>query len=128
MFSWGAEQVQQLRVLAAQGLTASQIAFAIGTGRSAVIGKMRRNDIPLMGASGPRQRPERVAMPTKPAALVSEPVAPEPSEPVSVRDVARGQCHWPVTSDAPWMYCGARTTGTYCAQHLARMYSGSRRD
>lgn len=48
---WDGERLESLRLLAAEGLTASQIAARFnGISRNAIIGALRRNSIRLVGA------------------------------------------------------------------------------
>lgn len=46
---WSEKEIAQLRALAAEGHTSSQIAKALGRTRNSVIGKCRRNSIQLKG-------------------------------------------------------------------------------
>ncbi|CAM5575888.1 hypothetical protein MAUB1S_09682 [Mycolicibacterium aubagnense] len=66
--AWTSEELDVLKLLAAKGLTASQIAARLGNGRSrnAVIGKMERDKIVLANARSRLHRPAKMAKP-KPA-------------------------------------------------------------
>ncbi len=66
--AWTSEELDVLKLLAAKGLTASQIAARLGNGRSrnAVIGKMERDKIILANARSRLHRPTKTAKP-KPA-------------------------------------------------------------
>lgn len=126
---WGANQIERLRVLAEAGMSASEIARAMGVvSRSAVISKMRREKIPLQASHG--KRPERVvAAPVEPVPEPPEPAPERPAvDPVSTLEVRRGQCRWIVTDDIPFMHCGAHAPqGPYCTYHRARSYQQQRR-
>ena len=121
-----------MRDLAAQGLSASQIANHLGgVTRSAVIGQMKRRGIDLKNKRGGRH--DTVA--ELPAPVVAEPETvptPEPvaepsPEPVTTLALARGQCKFPINDGVPqWLHCGASALrGPYCNEHRSRMYSQS---
>jgi GcrA cell cycle regulator len=60
---WTSDIVEQLRALAAQGLSARQIGDAVGASRNAVIGKMHRMGIPFANLP-----PKNLARASKPKA------------------------------------------------------------
>ena len=141
---WGATDIERLRVLAAQGLSASQISRQFtGISRNAVISKMKRSGIEFMNKRGGRHdtvatlpAPQPSGQP-EPVALLSGMAAHHPTPPavgeesrdttVSTKDLRwSGQCKFPVTDDAPFMHCGAPANGVYCDTHHARMYSAPR--
>jgi hypothetical protein len=130
---------KRLRALAAEGLSASEIAdrlcreSRLSLSRNGVIGRAHRKRIALTRGAGPRKRAERAAAvqaptmvkkftpakaPLLPRARQSQPVAPTPV-PVE-RDVARHSiltlgetcCRWIVGDPrTPFeaIYCGGRT-------------------
>lgn len=125
---WGAIQIARLRALAADGLSASDIARSMNVvSRSAVLSIMRRKGIALKGATG--SRPTRVAEPViaEAAEIAAEPVVEVVREPVTTLALKRGECKWPY-GDGPFFHCGAPARGPYCAEHRARSYSKSHRD
>ena len=128
---WGAGEIYRLRLLAAQGLTASEIARVMGaTSRSAVLSIMRRKNIGLARAQGIRVRakvPEPEPRETAPEPE-PEPVAEPSSEPVTTLDLKAGDCKFPLNDGPRWLHCGAPAKGSYCAAHQALSYSKSHRD
>ncbi len=144
--SWTDERIEDLRRMWAEGLSASQIAGALGgVSRNAVIGKIHR-----LGLSGRVKTPSRAARKSParaPSAGAPRTVAqprvmavgsaavkiaerPEPA-PVTVADVVPfsggvsfldlkpGQCRWPIgdPSSDDFRFCGAKTDGIYCEAH-----------
>ena len=124
MYDWGADSIERLRTLAAQGLSGARIAVAMGDGltRSAVGSKLKREGIPLLTPA--------IVPKVKPAPEM--PPEPGPPSPVTTLALQRGMCKWPVNSGAPpdgYLHCGAYAPhGPYCADHKARAFSKSHRD
>jgi GcrA cell cycle regulator len=140
-FAWTPDVVARLERFHGEGLSAAQIAAALGgdVTRNAVIGKMAR-----LGLTA-SNRPGRTAPVTKPAqpaaakvdpALVVEatpaPVTnveapstkPEPLDlSVTIDDLRDSNCRWPLWSarETSGRYCGCRAVlgESYCATHLA---------
>lgn len=129
---WTDERVEQLKQMWTEGLSASQIARALGgVTRNAVIGKVHR-----LGLSG-RASPARVDRPRirnvshRPAApkpvilepvAVQDPITLETGESVTVANLSRNQCKWPIgdPSDSnSFRFCGhgARAGSPYCEAH-----------
>ena len=137
---WSEERIEQMKALWKEGLSCSQIAKRLkcGVSRNAVIGKLHR-----LGLSGRREpsapvnRKVRPASPSRRAAVVRPPDFSPISSPlldcstdvVRVRQVATGECKWPVGDprDPTFGFCGAATTGRYCAEHAARAYQPVKR-
>jgi GcrA cell cycle regulator len=140
---WTDERVVQLRILWADGLSASQIAGAIGgVTRNAVIGKLSR--LGMVGRERPmkakkpvsaarryqspadeisreekarRQAARRLAnmMGWKPPVFVSEP--PAESLHVSLLDLNPDSCRYP-EGDGPFLFCGRpRMAGSSYCEH-----------
>lgn len=134
MFSWGHEEIEKLRTLAAQGLSARQMSLEfVGASRNAVISRMARSGIPFLNARGTRTSvaplPVSIAEPEPEPMPKTEPIAEPSINPVSTLDLQRGQCKWPVTLDSPFYHCGAHAPhGPYCEPHKARAFSKSHRD
>ncbi len=150
--AWSEARVERLKALLLQGLSASQVAKALGgVSRNAVIGKSHR--LGLAGGrppSPPGRRattPARAARPRKaPGPRGPRPPAPKPPSggasaaaarrrpaPVveavgRVADLAalpRRACRWPIgdPKDAAFSWCGAPAPlGPYCEDHRARAY------
>lgn len=140
-------KVQAIRAVYVPGMSAGKIAAAIGgVTRNAVIGMYTRHwnklvDCPLGGAQpksmtpraqkargarakpSPKSRPAlRIVKPEKPIIVCAE---IEPPLNISLMDMERHHCRWPVTEDGPHLFCGRdRADGSsYCAGH-ARLSVG----
>lgn len=134
---WGAKDKERVRVFAEQGFSARQIASEFpGVTRNAVIGRMKRAGIPFLNSRGGRadtvaDLPEPISIAEPEPMPKPEPIAEPSVEPVSTRDVGRGQCRWPMNDGVPhWTHCGAYAPhGPYCEPHKARAFSHtSKRD
>lgn len=140
---WTEERLVQLADHVLAGRSARQIAQAMGMTRSAIIGKAHRLGLPLAnkhgegGGPNPEARRERhlklrrerharllaerghvyKPKPAKPAPLPP----PTPVGALDLLDLGPRQCHWPVTDNAPFFFCGNATDGhDYCPFHAAR--------
>jgi GcrA cell cycle regulator len=136
--SWTDDRVQTLARLWRDGLSASQIARALagGISRNAVIGKAHRlglngraNPSPpdLRTSREPRRTIRRVAAPIPPRRRpLTAASAPLPTGGgVTVVDVRRGQCRWPIGDPLAdgLSLCGcAVVRGAYCAAHAEIAY------
>jgi GcrA cell cycle regulator len=106
--SWTDERVEQLKQLWGQGMSASEIADALGdVTRNAVIGKAHR-----LGLSG---RPS--------------PIKKKPSRGATILALTERMCKWPVgdPKHADFHFCGktAQAGMPYCAEHAAIAYQPS---
>lgn len=137
---WPADVDDQLRALAAQGLTAFEIGWKLGRTRNAVLGRAHRLKIQVgkprgAKAKAPRQRSERGKRETRPAIFtrrqmvpgvwtystkLGSSLTPEPlpveeewkGPVVALADLERTQCHFPVGDPAApgFGYCGCPDT------------------
>ena len=145
-FDWTPEAEQQLRDLAATGLSARQIAIQMGAPtRNTVIGKANRMGVQLgikRGDSKPKiaaSKPLRTEAPKvnirasapKVNIRASVPVpkiipipVEIPADGVRLVDIGHGQCRWPLgdPKSADFCFCGVNTTRTYCAEHHRIVY------
>jgi len=135
--SWPEEQVDLLKKLWDEGLTAGAIGDRIGRTRSAILGLIhrkgwqRRSVTPriihlrqvgiLKRGPKPRPRPtvaDRVKLPIAARA----PIIPEPpalfKTIVALRD---DECHFSVSQESPHFFCGQPTAdrSSYCPHHRA---------
>ena len=149
---WTDDRVELLAKLWGEGLSASQIAAALGGGvtRNAVIGKVHRLGLSgrAKSATPAAQRPSK-PRPVPPAAEAGE-IAPAPpravqgwsspstdmrwaSEPdpvsgqlVSILDLRDSMCKWPVGDPAKpdFGFCGGRAVSglPYCGHHCRMAY------
>ncbi len=146
---YSAARVELIKKLWAEGLSASQIAAAVGNiTRNAVIGKVHR-----LGLSGRSPRkPARVAIPPRPRAIILKPVLPRskilapvlgetppraprvipeleqaPDGQVRLVDLKESTCHWPIGDpmEEGFHFCGrSKSSGVpYCAHHAAIAYN-----
>ncbi len=137
---WGRSE-EKLRALAAQGLSARQIASQfVGVTRNAVIGQMKRRGIDLAGRRG-GQRDTVAPLPEpsgQPEPILSGMAAHHPTPPavgeesrdtsVSTLELRRDSCRWPTNNGEAgvWLHCGAHAPhGPYCSEHRKRSYSAS---
>lgn len=137
---WPADVDDQLRALAAEGLTASEIGLKLRRTRNAVLGRAHRLKIQVgkprvAKEKSPRQRSERGKRETRPAIFtrrqmvpgvwtystkLGSRLAPEalPAEEewkgpvVALADLERSQCHFPIGDPAApgFGYCGCPDT------------------
>ena len=147
---WTDERVDELRRLAADGLSARQIALAMGAAsRMVIIGKMQRMNIngrprgyPFQ-KSDPRPPVERRAAPKPAPALkpvaprvsrqprrAAEPIreqtfAPPTNDNVPLPQIMAGQCRWPMGDPRDvdgFRFCGATAVLTWCPYHYSLVY------
>ncbi len=143
-YEWTAERVERLRALAAEGLSCSQIAKALGDcSRNAALGKMARLGIPNTYQPVKRAAPKRETR-RNGKGMVGPVRAPQPIPPPVAGSHPKGykqimalksvDCRYIVRGDGPdsW-FCAARVEqdgDSYCRQHRAVCYNptGSARE
>ena len=108
--NWSDDRVEQLKTLWTEGLSASQIARALGgVTRNAVIGKVHR--LGLAGRASPSrsERPRLPMRPRRPASAAMCPAAPVVEEdPLTLEDgshatvltISDRMCRWPIGDPA----------------------------
>ena len=106
--SWNDEQIETLKILWAQGKSASEIAEILGdTTRNAVIGKAHR--IGLSGRPSPIKKKSSTARRTTMTAITER------------------MCKWPFgdPKKSDFYFCGRAVdvATTYCAEHRALAYT-----
>jgi GcrA cell cycle regulator len=131
---WTDERVEQLKTLWAEGLSASQIARAIGgVSRNAVIGKVHR--LGLAGRAGPTrvERPRtashkqsvRVAAP-EPVVVEEAPIVLDDGNFATMLTINDRMCRWPVgdPSENDFHFCGRKPKdgSPYCEAHARKAY------
>lgn len=117
--AWTDEKIQKLQDLWGKGMTASQIAEALGDGitRNAVIGKAHRLKLP--------SRPSPVKPEAKPK---EEPVKKDPvveeapaTKRTSLLELTEQTCKWPIghPGDPDFYFCGkpSKPGVPYCREH-----------
>lgn len=120
-FLWTTQAIRQLRKLAAQGKTSHEIADITGLSRGAVIGKMQREGIqllgkPLFGVSPGSGKPRD---PHEPLPLEQR-IGAGPA----ILSLTHRQCGWPIgdPTDQDFHFCSARRdpniSPPYCPKHL----------
>jgi GcrA cell cycle regulator len=125
-FLWTTQAIQQLRKLAARGLTSQQISDIMGPSRGAIIGKQQREGIVLLGRAG--------HFGVSPGSAWRDPAAVLPIEERSGAAAAmvalhQSHCRWPIGApEGPdFHYCSAARANLerpYCAKHEAVAASG----
>ena len=150
--SWTDERVELLKRLWNQGLSASQIAGAIGDGvsRNAVIGKVHRlglsgrpKDAPAVAPRPPRKEAPAQALLVRGGFTLAQPPmpaaapAPKPaadvvipmSDRVTLLELRESMCRWPFgdPSRPDFRFCGCRKGegSPYCAHHADVAYQPS---
>jgi len=132
---WTDERVEQLKTLWGEGLSASQIARALGSvTRNAVIGKVHR--LGLAGRAGPArvERPRtsiarksvvHVAAPAPPI-VEEDPITLEDGKFATVLTINDRMCRWPIgdPSENEFHFCGRRPKfgSPYCEAHARKAY------
>ncbi len=133
--TWTPERIEQVRTMAANNFSASQIAAELGNvTRNAVIGIGFRKNIPFhSGNAVIAKKVKAVPVPRPPRAFIPKvPIETEPEEP-TVPDIAvpemlmltfeelkPGDCRYPL-GNSDFRFCGlpARENGPYCSGHHA---------
>lgn len=137
--AWTDERVEQLKQLWGEGLSASQIAGAMGgVTRNAVIGKVHR--LGLAGRATPAApQPKAVVQPeaadpdTRMVSISLDSLSLSDDRP-TVSTIGNNQCKWPIGDPASdeFHFCGQSASAgkPYCAYHgqLAFQPSAPRRD
>jgi GcrA cell cycle regulator len=132
---WTDERVEQLKSLWTEGLSASQIARALGgVTRNAVIGKVHR--LGLAGRAGPprAERPRsagthkvimRQAAP-EPQVVEEDPIILDNGSFATVLTINDRMCRWPIgdPSENEFHFCGhkPKSGSPYCEAHARKAY------
>ena len=132
---WTEERVEQLKTLWTDGLSASQIARALGgVTRNAVIGKVHR--LGLAGRAGPAraERPRHSAShksvarmaASEPEIVEQEPVKLDDGNFATVLTINDRMCRWPIGDPAEneFHFCGRnpKSGSPYCEAHARKAY------
>jgi GcrA cell cycle regulator len=139
---WTEERVEQLKQLWTEGLSASQIARALGgVTRNAVIGKVHR--LGLAGRAGPArsERPRSVAHKSvvrmaqpEPPIVEEDPIVLDDGSFATVLTINDRMCRWPIGDPAEneFHFCGRKpkSGSPYCEAHARKAYQppAQRRD
>ena len=139
--NWTDDRVQQLKILWAEGHSASEIADRLGqTTRNSVIGKVHRLGLsgrkktqrprqPRVSTASPRQRRRAIGVSRRqPAAIVEVTVesvlaklGPAPELAVTVQTLTGSTCRWPEGDPRTpvFHFCGRKpeSSGPYCKPH-----------
>jgi GcrA cell cycle regulator len=152
MMEWGADTIELLRGLWAEGHSTAEIGRRMGVTKNAVVGKAHRLNLPprpspiRREAEGPRVAQPRRAPAPRPPMIMRRPeqpvqqrpapvvVAPPPPAPTAVvrafPRVSNRSCCWPIgePGTSSFRFCTAEaTTGKpYCGEHAAVAYVKSR--
>lgn len=135
--NWSDDRVEQLKNLWTEGLSASQIARALGgVTRNAVIGKVHR--LGLAGRASPSTRIERPRVPSTPkvptirtqavavAVVEEDPLTFEDGSHATVLTISDRMCRWPIGDPAAteFHFCGRspKSGSPYCEAHARKAY------
>ena len=141
MTCWTDDRVETLKSLWQDGLSASQIAHALGNvTRNAVIGKVHR-----LGLSGRNGSP-RVSRPRAPVALrycaparftavvtviEQDPFRFEDGSLATMRTIDKAMCRWPIgdpmAGEFHFCGCAAKSGSPYCEAHAQRAHQPHRK-
>ena len=118
---WSTDREDRLRALVLDGLTATRIGAEIGLSRGAVIGKIDRLGLRLLGGLGRRPGPQkpRKSRARKPKVTTAVILAPPPDGGIDILALAAGVCRWPQDTIEGVRYCGGETypRHVYCPAH-----------
>jgi GcrA cell cycle regulator len=126
--NWSEDRVEQLKTLWTDGLSASQIARALGgVTRNAVIGKVHR--LGLAGRASPSrsERPRLPMAPKVPSVRAHVPAAPvDDGNFATVLTISDRMCRWPIgdPSASEFHFCGRnpKSGSPYCEAHARKAY------
>ena len=118
---WPTDREDRLRALVLDGLTATRIGAEIGLSRGAVIGKIDRLGLRLLGGLGRQPGPQkpRKSRARKPKVTTAVILAPPPDGGIDILALAAGVCRWPQDTIEGVRYCGGETypRHVYCPAH-----------
>ncbi len=79
-------------------------------------------------APAPAETPAPRPVTAAPVELRPDPKPRTRSGPCELVDLEAGECHWPIGSGDPQLYCGKPSTpgGQYCERHASDMFAGKR--
>ena len=124
---WSTDREDRLRALVLDGLTATRIGAEIGLSRGAVIGKIDRLGLRLLGGLGRQPGPQkpRKSRARKPKVTTAVILAPPPDGGIDTLALAAGVCRWPQDTIEGVRYCGGETypRHVYCPAHHRLAFS-----
>ncbi len=127
--AWTPERIAEVRSLAESGLSARQIAFAIGNAtRNAVVGCGHRNGIKFQGVGGGPNRNGRTGAKKKPVPIYMEPsvITCVEMPHVTLHELQSHMCRFPLGDpmEESFRYCGKHKVDghSYCAGHCRLAY------
>ena len=140
MTHWSDDRVEKLKSLWQAGLSASQIARALGdVSRNAVIGKVHRLGLAGRASSERTSRPRPPARPRSPMPSLRQVVAAVEEEPFKFEDgsfatmhtINNSMCRWPIGDPATgaFHFCGRspKPGSPYCEAHNQRAHQPHRK-
>jgi GcrA cell cycle regulator len=125
---WNASELTTLRSMwLEQRTTATAISDALGTTRSAVLGKIRRLGLTRNVGANRRKPPRTMTAPFPFIARAKRKPPPVSRGPVHFRALEQHHCRWMPGEVSTLMYCGAeRSDGSpYCSHHTRISYSST---
>jgi GcrA cell cycle regulator len=138
-YYWSDDRVKQLKRLWQEGLSASQVARALGgVSRSAVIGKVHRLGLAARGSSSqptrqrtPRSLRPQLAKSAPTIALVEvDPLPLADGTFATMRTIDKHMCRWPIGNpiSLQFHFCGRpnKANSPYCEAHAVRAHQPHR--
>jgi len=131
---WSDDEIAKLKTMWLDGATASQIARALGTGRSrnAVLGRVHRMNLPERAQLLPMKRRAPIKRTTAiPIPDLRAPAPEVPSEdpgpmspPITTMELRDHHCKWPYDVKDTYHYCGQTPVKDrpFCSHHCSKAY------
>lgn len=132
---WTEDKVARLTEMVGMGASFSAIGRELRATRNACIGKAMRLGLrcqrpvpfdPKARLTRPPKREPQIRI-RKPPKLKPQPAPPVPVDAptprnLTILELERADCRWPVTEGAPYLFCGHPAVGecAYCGWHLRR--------
>jgi GcrA cell cycle regulator len=135
MANWTDDRIETLKTHWQEGLSASQIAHALGNvTRNAVIGKVHRLGLAARATAPRVSRPRLPTAPRfraracQPVVMVIEqdPFRFEDGSFVTMRTIDKAMCRWPIgdpmVGEFHFCGCGSKPGSSYCEAHAQRAH------
>jgi GcrA cell cycle regulator len=118
---WTESEDLRLRILIAEGLTASQISIRMKKHRGSICGKARRLGLAIFGKTQHKPARDKIFVITEPPHAPLGKPKPDPitTATASIMELDETRCRWPIgeTDQPDFGYCGRPADGRYCAEH-----------
>lgn len=117
------QRIHLIKAVYREGMSANEIAYAVGASKGSVIGLYYRHkdslsDFPI-GINKYTKTSARAASVKINAIII--PIRSFKREPLNVTMMDNTGCMWPVNDGNPYLFCGhAKSHGSYCQHHHVR--------